>query len=362
MFESLTGVSSATRGVAMRFWKRQGRQGQARLPIRWYLVISAVAGALIGFVGATIWPGRFVAVWLVGLAVWIGLVLLRRLLRWSRRMLPKETSTAAVVTIDVMYILYWVGFPLLIAGVANAGSDPSTIFAYLKGTNHGQGWAILAPQIACQVSITYLLIMFPAALRRRLPWDRASKLAQTLLPAWLAAAAALMTWIFVLLLHIGGPLARTSLAATLVGGLGLAALLAPLYQFMARSSWQYGGEAVLDPVRWRAAFTAVRTEIRQAYASHQEGGAVRTAGAEDLPPDSRPEQPPPADQANTNLHGSRQTPCRHCADASERYVAAGSGHAPSGTGPDPTAPLGQTPRDHPARKYRVDFYGDASVN
>jgi hypothetical protein len=175
-------------------------------------------------------------------------------------------------------------------------------------------------QVACQVSITYLLIMFPAALRRRLPWDGATKLAQTLLPAWLAAAAAVVTWIFVLVLHFGGPLNHTSLAATLIGGLGLAALLAPLYQFMARSCWQHGGDAVLDPVRWRAAFATVRTELRQAYASYRVAEAIPSADAEDLPPDSSPEQPPAADQADTGLQALRRRSNRRI-DTSEQRLA-----------------------------------------
>ena len=87
-----------------------------------------------------------------------------------------------------------------------------------------------------QVGIMELLVIIPYEMHEYLPWDHAKKLSRTLLPAWQAAAAAVMTWIDILLLHFaGGPLASTSVLVLMVAGFGVATLLVPLYQFIARS-------------------------------------------------------------------------------------------------------------------------------
>jgi len=67
------------------------------------------------------------------------------------------------------------------------------------------------------------------------------------------------------LLHFGGgALAKDSLSLIAVAGLGAALLLVPLFQFVARSCWEYGFLTVFDPVRWRGASRAVHDEVRRA--------------------------------------------------------------------------------------------------
>lgn len=61
-----------------------------------------------------------------------------------------------------------------------------------------------------------------------------------------------------------GALARYPLGLIVVSGLGAAALLAPLFQFVTRSCWEYGAVVVFDPVRWRSAFLTVFDEGRRA--------------------------------------------------------------------------------------------------
>ena len=248
----------------MRLWKWLWVQFLTR-PLRVLIVavIIVVFGPLIGIAlpkdaeATARVVGAASATTLVFLA---GLILLVKLIS---ALLPKETSAAAAAVINVVVILYFAGFPLLIAVQASSGSNLAAIASWGEGVKGGvPGWVMVLMETVCQLGIMYLLVVFPGALRRRLPWDHATELAQSLLPAWLAAAGVGITWLYVLLLHFGdGPLAKTSLAVTLVGGLGLAVLLAPLYQFMARSCWQYGGEAVLDPVRWLAAWRKVAKEI-----------------------------------------------------------------------------------------------------
>jgi hypothetical protein len=140
--------------------------------------------------------------------------------------------------------------------------------------------------VACVEGLLLLLVWFPQALHRRLPWHSATKLARTLLPSWLAATAAVITWIQVVLLHVGGKLPGTPLAALLVAGLGVALLLVPLYQFVARSFWEYGVGAVLDPVRWHAAWREVYGEVRRSFGSGCHAETTLSAKARDLPTDS----------------------------------------------------------------------------
>lgn len=107
-----------------------------------------------------------------------------------------------------------------------------------------------------------LLVIIPVNLRRTRPWPKASDLAKTLVPSWLAASAAAATFGYLFAQHwFGGPLAGLSVWTVLVGGMAVAALLAPGYQFMTRSFWEHGVEVVLDAGRWRESWSAVRFEL-----------------------------------------------------------------------------------------------------
>ena len=168
-------------------------------------------------------------------------------------------------------IFYLGGFQILVAVLASNGNFADSLSWLKAGFTEGLGGRMIAFVLAdlCLFGIWFLVVMYPHDLRQWLPWDRATKLSRKLLPAWLAAAAAVITWIYILLLHFaGGPLASTSMPVLLVAGFGVATLLVPLYQFMAMSCWRHGREAVFDPVRWRAAFVKVRSEIKDARRSY----------------------------------------------------------------------------------------------
>ena len=90
-------------------------------------------------------------------------------------------------------------------------------------------------------------------------------------------------------------LASTSVPVLLVAGVGVATLLLPLYQFMARSCWQYGSEAVFDPVRWCAAVVKVHREIAVANASRLQAMLMQSADTQDRRADSDPQDNGAAD-------------------------------------------------------------------
>lgn len=196
-------------------------------------------------------------------------------------LLPNETSAAAVAVIIVAWFLFAGAFLLVVATLASAGA----VGSWFKSD---AGVAVSLGSIACNQAIWFLLVIFPQRLRRRLPWHRATKLARTLLPSWLTAASAVITWIQILLLHFTHQLPTAPLVAWLVAGLGVAVLLTPLYQFIARSCWEYGIEAMLDPARWHGTWRKVYDEIRSSFASGAHAGTTSSANAGKSPLDAGP--------------------------------------------------------------------------
>jgi hypothetical protein len=177
---------------------------------------------------------------------------------------PEGTGKATRMAVDVAVVLFLGFFPLLVVTLATSAS-PSVITALGRGqrANGVGGFATTSVGACCLFATPVLLVAIPEALRRHRPWSGgASELAKTLVPSWLAALAATATWFYIFLQHFfGGPLAGPSVGLVALGGLAVAALLAPVYQFVARSCWEHGVLVVLDPVRWRDAWRKVRENI-----------------------------------------------------------------------------------------------------
>lgn len=220
--------------------------------------VVVVAGELIehlwvkGAGSAVVACGVVVAV--MGIFMWP--------LSFVRRLLPDATS-AAQAMIYLLTFLFEVFFQALVAAIAASG-DRTVIAAFVTGHAGSGSWGIVA--FSFTWAIPWFVVVTPEFLRRNRPWREATDLAKTLVPAWLAAAAALATWASVVAEHFfGGLLWRTSVWLALVGGLTAAALLAPLYQFMARSGWEYGVGVVLDPAAWRKAWRTVGVDFKLAW-------------------------------------------------------------------------------------------------
>jgi hypothetical protein len=175
--------------------------------------------------------------------------------------LPDETSASALVTIDVAVVLYLGFFQLVLVAIGTSG-DRTAITAALHAPKGVPAYLMHYVALLILYAVPEVLVTIPAKLRKTRPWPDASNLAKTLVPSWLAASAAAATFGYLFAQHwFGGPLSRLSLWAVLVSGLAAAALLAPGYQFMARSLWEHGVEAVLDAGRWRKTWRAVRFEL-----------------------------------------------------------------------------------------------------
>lgn len=152
---------------------------------------------------------------------------------------------------------FLLAFPEFIAGVASGGtwSNPSPT---------SQGWV---PSLIWQsrglfVDVVPLTVgVLPHVLGRRVPWEIATDRIRHLVPAWLAAVAAVDTACAVLICHYGhGVLATAKLGVVLAGGVGTALLLLPFYLACARSFWRVGYETLLSPAYWVRTFREVRTE------------------------------------------------------------------------------------------------------
>lgn len=207
---------------------------------------------------------------------------------------PRRTShTAARWTIGIMAYAFLVLLALLTVSLVTSGGSWSALYTalYDNGAPGFVGQLVVYVRLACQFVILFILAGIPAVLRRWLPWSIASGMARSLVPSWLAAGAAFATWVYIVLMKFDkGALAKYPLGLIVVSGLGAAALLAPLFQFVARSCWEYGAVVVFDPLGWRSAFTTVFDEVRRARAARVSDKVGKPGPAED-PQTGPPEVP-----------------------------------------------------------------------
>jgi hypothetical protein len=204
--------------------------------------------------------------------------------RFLKTKMPMETTTSAAVMIEIAACGLWMLLPMLLVTLFTQGANLSAVDAVVVGRG-GHGFvAELLGAIRFNFSLVPLFILggVPALLRRWLPWECASTRWRSLVPSWLAAAAAILTWLYVVFLHFGrGALATDSLGSVIVGGLLAALVLVPLFQFVARSGWEYGSVMILDPQRWVSAFRDFFEEIREARGSRGSDGVGEPGPAED---------------------------------------------------------------------------------
>jgi hypothetical protein len=143
----------------------------------------------------------------------------------------------------------------------------------------GSWWALLA--LACLIGIPALAVAVPEYLHTR---GRAA--ASSLMPAWLAGFASVLTAAFILVLHSswGGqsaPLGQAPVGVLSVAAFGVAVLLTPFYRAVATQCLQRGIAAVFDPARWWSAWCVAYQEMRAAPAATGEAGGGAVPGLAD---------------------------------------------------------------------------------
>ena|ERR1035438_3863608 len=223
-------------------------------------------------------------------------VVVRRFLSQDKKPPLTALDGSSAIAGTAVFLLSFV-LPSLLVALASGGNSSAIAAAWAAANDGGgaaaTGWLIVQEDLVHAVLV--VLFLLPLALRQRLPWNDASDLARRILPAWLAVLASLLTCAYVLAMHPGrGPLASTAVAAVAVGGLGAAALLAPLYRAMTRAFWSRGITGVINPLRWQRAWAQIRLEFRrrpnpwvmpQAEDPEEGSGNEAGTGPQDAPAD-----------------------------------------------------------------------------
>jgi hypothetical protein len=216
----------------------------------------------------TIWVVLFIPLWVFILpaAFWIS--------TGSWRLLPDDVSkvNAAIGTVAVVTEMFVLGLPPVVVALASAGNTRAiSVAAGVGGVPSVLSAVGFASQM-CLVVVAGSLVLVPEVLRVPLPWNSASMLARSVVPACLAALAAAATWAYVFLLHFEkGPLASTPAAPLAVAALGAVLLLTPLYRSMSRSLWRKGILKVINAKDWQAGWRALREELRRALSPGNAG-------------------------------------------------------------------------------------------
>jgi hypothetical protein len=177
----------------------------------------------------------------------------------KRRVALVITSFAAVA---FLYL-----FPAIVIALATSGSNigigPLNISSS-GSSSGGSGWwepLLVGVQLGCLGAVPALVVILPENFRKKkVDWrpDRVS-------PPWLAGFAAFATWLFIFLLHFSGLPTPGGVGVLAVTAFFAAVLLAPFYQFLARSCWQYGAAKVFNPREWWSAWSKARQEMRLAF-------------------------------------------------------------------------------------------------
>jgi len=163
--------------------------------------------------------------------------------------------------------------------------DPEALGAHRAHVNI-HGFLPTQESVALAYGLLGALLCAPEIVRRKLPLEHASEQASRLVPAGLAAIAALVTGSYLFALHFfNQPLARIPPGPLIASILAVMALVTPLYQLIARACWRYGLADLLDPVAWWAKGSEVTKEIMSYDRELREAGQTLAARERVLGPD-----------------------------------------------------------------------------
>jgi hypothetical protein len=190
---------------------------------------------------------------------------------------PHGTSSFWLLAQHVQVFAFGVGWALLFLV---AQGNVTALGGHAAHVN-SEGWLPFIESYALVWGLLYALLFAPEIVRRKLPFEHAHDQVRRLVPAVLATLAMLVTGSYLLALHFfNEPLARIPPGPLAASILAVMALLAPLYQLIARASWRYGLADLLDPEAWWAKWSEVKDEITN-YQAMREAVQEQFADAKD---------------------------------------------------------------------------------
>ena len=262
-----SGIQCGARRLMSRGWTKLtwvGRLAAAG-------VVVLLAGGGLGFAGKA--SGLSLARLAGGVAVTAGFltVLVSAVIGivielWKLHRRVRSLGAARVVSAVTLYVgalVFLALFPVIAAALATSGLiGVKAIYTATGGGTQGFGNYWLGIIILwCPSAVLGLVVIFPQILHmKKVSWGP-----ERVLPAWLAGFAAVLTWLFVFVLYFNGLHPQGGAAALAVGGVFAAVLLAPFYQFLARSCWQRGTAKVFDPREWWSSWSKAYQEVRLAF-------------------------------------------------------------------------------------------------
>jgi hypothetical protein len=236
-------------------------KGSERLSLLWAWLVGILGGLSVASGAATYViagaQGLGTALLATGLMLICASVLVHGIVDsavWLSRATSRTTTWLLILSLVGFIFL----FPPFLVFLATNGN--SAVFAASGNTGIGVFSTVLLG------SIPFLLVGLPEILHRMLSWDRVSDSTKGILPCWLAAVAALVTGLYVLLLHFfGGPLAGVALGPLCAALLAALALLTPFYKLIAAACWERGIMDVVHLAHWRNSQRLMLSELRTAW-------------------------------------------------------------------------------------------------
>ena len=168
------------------------------------------------------------------------------------------------IMLNLLFLVLLIILPPLLVALATSGSTIDWV-PFSGEQSSSNSLASFVSQW-CLMAFAALLLVAPLTLRTYMPWDGASETARKVIPAWLGATSAVVTWLYIFMLHFErGPLAGTKAGPLAVAALGAATLLEPVYHSAARVFWQRDIGELFNPWDWWIKWCKLRQEFKRSF-------------------------------------------------------------------------------------------------
>jgi hypothetical protein len=195
-----------------------------------------------------------------------------------RSHLPAAITAGAMWRTAVVATIFILGLPAIFIVLATAGGNRSAVIELVTTMSSSGSSVVSILQGLSVVGIPALVVAWPEYLRTK---GRAA--ASSLVPAWLAGFASVLTGIYIVTLHFYEPgtagLGKSPLGIWSVAAFGASVLLAPFYRAVAKACLRQGVVVAFDPAQWWSAWCVAYGEMRGTSAAAAEAEKQNRAEA-----------------------------------------------------------------------------------